>query len=265
MELKTVRIRTHRSAFTLIELVVVVGILVILAGILLPSLDVYKLKANKGVAAANMTDISRAVQQFYAQNNVYPDRWDSLLSGTSLWIPGEPGGAPGLDPQLVGGPPAGSPHKLTTTQLVENATTHEVRSLTRMGITTVLDLDTSDGLPGNRFTRVRALVDGATVATINTADEDGEAIVHHFYPQVDPPVIPDGKKLVVFGFGPTNGMVGRAVQETPFYSNTDSTQYYNRYLAIFEVDSGGSRARLLGIVGGDADRIDEEIADYFER
>lgn len=255
----------RRGGFTLIELVVVVGILVILAGLLLPSVDVYKLKANKGVAAANMTDISRGVQQFYAQNNVYPDRWDSLLSGTSLWVPGPPGTTPGLDPQLVGGPPAGSPHKLTTTQLTENGTVHEVRSLTRMGITSVLDLDASDSLPGNRFTVVRALIDGATVATVNIADDDGLAIVHHFYPQADPPVIPPDKKLVVFGLGPTNGMVGRAMQETPFYSNTDSTQYYNRYLVIFEVDGGGSRARLLGVVGGDADRIDEEIADYFER
>src|SRR5262245_60269740 len=152
-----------RRAFTLIELVIVVGVLVILAGLLLPSLDLYKLKANKGVAAANMGDISRAVQQFYAQNNVYPDRWDSLLSGGQLWTPGPPGGNPGLDPQLVGGPPAGSPTKLTTTTLTENGTLHEVRSLTRMGITTVLDLDATTNLPGNRFSVVRPLVDGATV------------------------------------------------------------------------------------------------------
>jgi hypothetical protein len=33
----------------------------------------------------------------------------------------------------------------------------------------------------------------------------------------------------------------------------------------WSADSGSRRARLLGIVGGDDDRIDEEIADYYEK
>ena len=74
------------KGFTLIELVIVVGILVVLAGMMLPSLDIFKLRANKGVAATDMADGSRAIQQYYAQFSAYPDRWDSLMdsSQTSL-------------------------------------------------------------------------------------------------------------------------------------------------------------------------------------
>ena len=46
------RSRCTAAGFTLIELVVVVAILVTLAGLVLPGLDAFKLKANKGVAAS---------------------------------------------------------------------------------------------------------------------------------------------------------------------------------------------------------------------
>jgi len=257
--------RVAKSAgFTLIELVVVVGILVALAGIVLPKLDIYQLKANKGIAAANIGGVSRYVQTFRITHNVYPDNFDSLLTNTGvLWAPGAPGTTPGIDPQLVGGPPAGSPTKLTTTTIVGD----ELRSLTRMGITTILDVDptTGGGIPGDRFDIPRTLAAGEIVATLNSGpggDDDANGIVDRFYPQGGG--VPAGKKIVVFGFGPRNLCIGDVLQEAPFYSNTDARQYYNRFLCCFEVDSGGSRARFLGALGADADRMDEEINDYFE-
>lgn len=256
--------RESRKGFTLLELVVVVAILVILAGFILPKFDLFKLKANKGVAAANMSSISRLVQQYYVQNTVYPDGWDSLLVPTTdaLWVPGAPGGTAGLDPQLVGGPPAASPEKLTvSTALTEK----EARSLNRIGITTLYDVDTaSTSVPNERFTISRTIDTGVKVATINTADDDGQALVEHIYPGSGG-TVPAGKKLVVFGLGSRSTMLGQLMQEVPFYSNTDVTQYYSRYLAVFQISGGGSRAELKAIVGSDADRIDEEIADYHER
>lgn len=258
--------KRRQQGFTLIELVAVVATLVILAGLVLPKLDLFQLKANKGVAASNMHGISRFIQQYRIQHNLYPDNWDSLVTetGSALWAPGDT--TPGLDPQLTGGPPTGSPTKLATTTLTEDATTHQVRSLTRMGITTVLDVagdgSTYDSAPGNAFTVSRALADGATVATINAADEDGQAIIAHLYPATG--VVPADKTLVVFGLGPLNQAIGSVLNETPTYSNTDPTHYYNRHLAIFEVDNGGGRAQLVAIVGGDADRMDEEIGEYYE-
>lgn len=256
------------QGFTLLELVVVVAVLVILAGLLLPKFDLFKLKANKGVAASNMTDVSRIIQTFYAQNSVYPDRWDSLLDvsgGTpALWVPGAPGTDVGLDPQLVGGPPAASPHKLTTTQLTDL----EVRSLTRIGIANVCDLDAAPGAPNQSFNTGRAIIEDGYVATLNNtgvnADDDAKAIVQHIYPE-DGGAVPAGKKLVALGFGSHSSAIGELVQEIPFYANTDQTQYYSRFLAIFQVSSSGSRAQLMAVVGADGDLISEEIADYYER
>jgi hypothetical protein len=107
--------------------------------------------------------------------------------------------------------------------------------------------------------------DGGTVATINLATADGKAFVNHYYPnQTDPanPVLPNMKHLVVLGLGPSSTMVGKTLQEAPFYSNTDSTQYYNRLLAVFEICEGGCRARLLGVLGATGDRLDSDVANY---
>jgi len=272
------RLRRDLSrGFTLIEMLVVVAIMVALAGYVLAKLDRAQLKSNKGVAANNMGGVSRYIQTYRVLHNVYPDRWDSLVTPAGdLVVPGAPGTSPGLDPQLVGGPPAQSPTKLATTTLSDD----EVRSLTRLSVTTLLDWnDASDAVPGDRFQLTRALAGGGTVATLNWGpgvlapatgdDEDAAAIIDHIYPlnHTDAGVsgsIPAGKKLVVFGFGPSNAAIGDVLQECPTYANTDPAQYYNRNLAIFEVDSGGGRCELKAVVGGDADRIDEEINDFYE-
>ncbi|MDB6138498.1 MAG: hypothetical protein JWO94_1570 [Verrucomicrobiaceae bacterium] len=268
--------------FTLLELVVVVAVLVILAGILLPKFDLFKLKANKGVAASNMTDVSRIIQTYFAQNAIYPDNWDSLMTPAS----GTGGGTPGalwntankspdggqLEPQLVGGPPtSASPNKLTL--LAGGLTAGEARSLGRIGITNILDVEaTADAAPNDRFTLThqRPIATTTVLATLNTgvvtsggggADEDANNIQAHIYPNG----VPANKRLVVLGFGSHNTSIGNLVQEVPFYPNTDVTKYYSRFLAIFEVDDGGGRANLMSVVGADGDQIGEEIADYYER
>jgi hypothetical protein len=249
----------------------VLAILVILAGLVVGKLDLLDMKANKGVAASNIVGVARYIQMYRINTTTYPDGWDSLLSGTALWAPGAPGGAAGLDPQLTGGPPTGSPVKLTTTTLTEDATTHHIRSLARLGITTVYDLDATSGdVPGSRFTVARTLADGATVATINVADGDGLNIVRNIYP-ASPPVtgVPAGKKLVVVGLGPLNKLIGNTNQallmDAPFYANTNQAQYYNRFLAVFEISDSGSRAKLVAVLGADGDRSSEEIADFYEQ
>ncbi len=263
--------RKHLSAqgFTLLELVVVVAVLVILAGTLLPKFDLFKLKANKGVAASNMTDVSRIIQTYYAQNAMYPDNWDSLLTGGAtpdIWTAAKNTPASGtddnqLEPQLVGGPPtAASPHKLVAgTALVAG----EARSLARIGITNVLDVDlTAAGTaPNERFTIPRSVATGTVLAALSTTDGDAIAITNHIYPNGQPA----NKRLVVLGFGSHNTSIGNLVQEVPFYPNTDVTKYYSRFLAIFEVDSTGGRANLMAVVGADGDQIGDEIGDYYAK
>ncbi len=90
--------------------------------------------------------------------------------------------------------------------------------------------------------------------------------MQQFYPQTAG-VPPTGKRVVVFGLGPMCTLIGRSgmIQEAPLYANSsDRTLYYARDLVCFEVDDGGSRARFLGALGGDGDRLDEEIEEYYE-
>ena len=265
--------RNGRKGFTLIELVIVVGILVILAGLALPNLDVFKQKANKAAAAADMADLSRVIQQFYAQYTAYPDRWDSLMdkTGTSLWAASYDTNhnlLPGLDSELTGGPIPGSPTKLTTTTITSDG---YLRSLTRMGITTVLDAGTAStsDLPTDCFITSRALANGATVATINPADDDGKAIIAHLYPQSTDssgvPIVPTGKMLLVMGIGPKNTMMGTSMQEIPIYPNRDATLEYDRLLAVFEASADGSPARLKTVLGADGDTIGSETNEYYQK
>jgi len=266
--------RALKAGFTLIELLVVVAILVILAGLILPKLDKIQLKSNKAVAAANIHDVSRYIQSYRVLHNFYPDRWDSLLTGPTgtLWTAATIDDK-GLEPQLVGGPIPASPQKLVVTTTGLSA--GEVRSLSRLGIGTMLDLDASStAIPGSRFAIERPIAQGQQFATINVADGDGEALIDYIYPQNKvkstanptgtPGAIPSGKRLIVLGVGPLNTMIGDVVQDTPFYSNTDPAKYYHRFLAIFEISDGGSRAELKAVVGADADRLDEEINDFYE-
>lgn len=243
-----------QAGFTLVELVVVMSVLVVLSGLILPKLDTFKLKANKASAASNIHGVARFITSYKTMKDVFPDEFDSLLAN------GAPTGLyANLDPQLLGVLP-GNPTKLATTTI---ASADEQRSLNRVGILNVHH-HAGGGYEGNSAagTPPTPLANGSTVATINAADGDGQAVIRFFYP--DTGVVPLGKKLAVFGVGPRNKMMGDVLHEAPFYANTDQNKYYNRFLAVFEFSTAGSRARLLGVLGSDGDLLSEEIIDFYE-
>jgi prepilin-type N-terminal cleavage/methylation domain-containing protein len=262
--------RRSAQGFTLIELVIVVGILALLAGLVLPNLGDFKLRANKAVSATDMADLSRSIQQFYGQYAAFPDKWDSLLDGSGkLWtatLDANGNLTPGLDSELPGGPIPGSPHKLITETIVSDG---EMRSISRMGLRTVLDVGTGSvtDLPTDWFSVPRTLATGGTVATVNPSDPDGQMIINHIYPQqanLAAPVVPAGKHLVVVGVGPLNTMVGTSLQEIPLYPNRDPSKEYCRFLAVFEASEDGSPANLKLCLGADGDTIGSETAEYYQ-
>lgn len=281
-------------AFTLIELLMVLAILVILAGGVIAKLDVLQLRANKGVAASDMGGISRLMQAYVVANNHYPDDYDSLIDpnggSPQLWgegFSGDPATYRGLEPQCVLGP--GTTHQkleLFTIPATGSVGAGIVNSLGRMGIAHLQDLDHTDGFPSDGFvgpasTRLIALgtplavinstlnganFDGTSTPLIAAGDGDADAIMESFYPQSGG-LSPDGTFVAVFGLGRSATIVGRSglLQNAPLYANSgDKSRFYARDLVCFEVSTGGSRARFLGALGADGDRLDEEITEYYE-
>src|SRR5947209_19361576 len=66
---------THRAGergFTLIELMIVVAIIAILAGILIPNFVNARAQAQTAACESNLRSIATALELYYADNQVYP-------------------------------------------------------------------------------------------------------------------------------------------------------------------------------------------------
>jgi hypothetical protein len=116
------------------------------------------------------------------------------------------------------------------------------------------------------FTLPNAISSSTTVAIVNPSSSGGQKIIDHVYRdnQVNTGntgVVPGGGKLVAFGLGSHNEMIGKTLMEVPTYANVDSTLVYNRNLVLFEVGPGASgsstKVTFRGVLGADGDLIDD--------
>ncbi|MDB5325272.1 MAG: hypothetical protein JWM57_841 [Phycisphaerales bacterium] len=73
----------RRSAFTIIELLVVIGIIALLIGILLPALFMARGMAMKVVCSVRLRDLSVAATMYQTTNHVYPPPMQHLTVGVT--------------------------------------------------------------------------------------------------------------------------------------------------------------------------------------
>ena len=84
----------HEAGFTLVELMVVIAIIAILAGIVMSSLSTAKYRANDTKRKSDLKNLALALSQYYNDNNSYPSTgnvwWGNSTNGTlkTNYIPG---------------------------------------------------------------------------------------------------------------------------------------------------------------------------------
>lgn len=94
---------SRRSGFTLIEIILVVVIIGILAGIAIPKLGGKSEQAMKAQAQANITAIGMAIQEYEIMNGEYPSSLDGLLD--------ESKGGPFMEKKVIPTDPWGNPYQ----------------------------------------------------------------------------------------------------------------------------------------------------------
>ena len=251
-------IRSRRHGFSLIELVVVLMIIAIVAGLTVSIVGWLRRSADKGAASNVMASLLQNIELYRTTLGSYPDRFDSLIeNGGSSLYDGDPAfGDTGLPAALR----TGANKKLTTTTL----TAGQLSSLNKIGILNVMDHVAGSGVegaPGLSGTTQRLLSSGGTVATLDSATTNGQRIIASIYPTGVPPQV----TLVVFGFGPGNLAVGKTIVSPPAYSGVgDPASIYDRYLCIFAVYEDGKRAQLKSVTDSTGDFLAQELAEFWD-
>jgi prepilin-type N-terminal cleavage/methylation domain-containing protein len=255
MLLNARRSGNRRQGFTLIELVVVVMILAILAGLVVNIVDWVRRSANYGAASHNQQSLLNNLQIFRTTlgNGKYPDRFDSLLAadGTvSEWLTDD------LEGMIE----------------VADISTFGAASLDKSGITTVLDhvlpaaIDSVvQGSPQNSGALPRSLSGGGNVAFLDTAStvDAAQELIAGLYPDGG---LPPDVRIVLFGVGPGNTAVGRTIQAPPLYTELDPAKEYGRFViavAVYEPRQG-RRAQIKAVLDAKGRMVNRNLSEFWQ-
>lgn len=83
--------RTRRYGFSLVELLVVLGIVLVLVGLLIPIVNSARRRSKVTVCASNLRQIGQAIQAYRSELRRWPD---ACPIPAPFSVPGAPGGGP---------------------------------------------------------------------------------------------------------------------------------------------------------------------------
>jgi type II secretory pathway pseudopilin PulG len=272
-----------RAGLTLMELTVVMVILIALASILLPLLPSFLTKAHDVTTTTNISEIDKAVSGYFNANLAYPNYFDSLMTGTSIY----PGMTfMGTAAALPAGPftflnsSSGTTGTGGATVLYGGTlTANQAYSLTLGGITNLMIMAATTG--GNAT--YNANLGPPTTATAVAAVAKGTNVLFadngFVYNRMNIPTVNDANGnpcyFVVFGLGQYSSMVGAqtfGVMDAPMsfgeHSFEQPTAAYARYLCVFRIfDDGQTRCQFVGCCHDDATGFgtyDMHMQEYYQ-
>lgn len=248
-----------RRGFTLIELVIVLLILAIVAGLVLPAISMLGRTADMAASAKTQADLANNIHMHFVLQKRYPQGFDSLItSGTAAIYNSDTNDA---NTQTFGLPYAGADGTRLQAQLTLSALTNGTgaewaRSFTRGGFDYVYDHDTTPGLNSNNSATLQRLL---TASPVNVAEVNGTALIAKLVPNG----LTAGQRLVALGIGPRNSAIGKIITNCPTYPGADG-RYYGRYVAVFMIYANGERATLVAVIDSYGRHHDYTIQQFNE-
>ena len=246
----------NRNAFTLVELIVVLTILVGLAGVLIPAVTDMVARTNRSTSAINISEVAGAIQRYDAQFMSYPNNFDSLM----------------MDDGLSGGLASGTDLNTLTADFTAASvdvtiTAGTLVTLAEAGITSVgfhAADDATFDLPSATVLAASDKLKGPKAATQVSLGLETTGVVG---------------KYIFLGVGALCDMNGKTTVDAPVHfprnSTTNPETTYARFIAVFQITDGIvdltytqgkplSRAKFVGVIAPDGLGLSDELDGYFQ-
>ncbi|MBL8825576.1 MAG: prepilin-type N-terminal cleavage/methylation domain-containing protein [Planctomycetaceae bacterium] len=260
------RIASSRAGLTLLELVVVLGILVILASLVVPNVGGLIFQSRHAGNAAMVGDVNRAVNAYVARFCKHPDRWDSLLDNSTSTLFNK------LDSDL-------SIANVMLPGLVVNPlSTAQAASLQAAGITTLLDADNARSVtgaanfvyPSDNASANRAVVSGTQMAFLTkpatAVPPYGTTFMDVAFGLNPQKTEKWANEFIVVGLGTQNAMRGSTMADIPVVQSATPLNFYARVLCVYMVPGSTATtsfpARYVGCFLPDGTSLPTSLMDY---
>ena len=245
MKTNIVKHRMNRPAFTLVELIVVLTILVGLAGVLIPAVTDMIARTNRSTSAINISEVAGAIQRYDAQYMTYPNNFDSLVTDLTL----------GTDLNTLTA-------ALGTASVDVTLTAATLATLSAGGITSVglhaVD-DATFNLPTATTLASGDILKGPTAVTQQALGLETTGVAG---------------KYVLLGVGALCDMNGKTMIDAPVHfprnATTNPETTYARFIAVFQITDGTAlpggaltRSKFVGVIAPDGLGLSDELDGYF--
>jgi prepilin-type N-terminal cleavage/methylation domain-containing protein len=252
-----------RKGLTLLELVVVIGILAALAGLVISKIDWSRRQADMATSADTCAELARNIQMYVAEQATLPDAWDSLIETDGSTPYYGSASKTGTTPGIINS----SPNMCTMTAPVQ-LSGNMVSSMTRNGLSTVFMHSPTSTPASNSATTPLAISSSGTYTFCCVIPGSGTTLWNEIYPAGSPNSPAEGSvSLVAFGIGPNSTMIGKTLVGAPTYSgsyNDNPDLDYRRFFAIIAAYADGSRAQLKAVVDSFGRTNNDALEQYIQ-